>query len=226
MTENFEKQLNWFTKRILQIRLTEVRGFSLPIPFELSDIENNDEFSTEQSPKEHLEDLIEEIRGFYVKNSKNSVNRDDIELKYSNDNLSVKIIGIESELLQSFLTERLKTHTSLFETRAGNVLLYVGTDIGIVVNAIEQTILARLRSLKENGDVLSYGDIFEICARQKGGEEISFRNRHNDESKRNVVARDAISTLLEKIKRSTLLEHIERDQIIKNIRNEGYQLMM
>ena len=81
MLKNFEAELNWFTKRLLQIRLTEVRGFSLPIPFELPDIITNGvvEFSSEQSPKDHLEELIEEIRGFYVKNSKNSVNRDDIK---------------------------------------------------------------------------------------------------------------------------------------------------
>ena len=228
MTEDFEKQLNWFTKRLLQIRLIEVRGFSLPIPFELSDIENNDavEFNENRSPKEHLEDLIEEIRGFYVKNSKNSVNRDDVKLDYSGDNLSVKIIGIDSDLLRSFLIIRLKSQTSLFETRAGGVLFYVGLDTGVVLGAAEQTIFARLRSLKESLEILSYNDIFEIVAQHKGIEQVSFRRLNNDKEKKDSVARSAISYLLDKITGSDLLEHIERDKIIKNERGEGYQLMM
>ena len=226
MLKNFEAELDWFTKRLLQIRLTEVRGFSLPISFNLSDIENNNvvEFSTEQTPKEHTEELVEEIRGFYVKNSNNPVNRDDIKLDYSDDGLSVKIFGIDSDLLRSFIIKRLKNHTSLFETGAGNVLSYVGLAKGVVLNATGQTILAKLRDIKESEEILSYNDIFDICAQHKGIEHTSFRN--NSQGKKEEVARSAISYLLGKIIGSGLLENIEKDRIIKNVRGAGYQLMM
>lgn len=228
MLENFEAELNWFTKRLLQIRLTEVRGFSLPILFELSDIQNNDavEFREDKSPKEHLEDLIEEIRGYYIKYSKRLASRDDIKLEYLDDNLSVKIIGIDSDLLRSFLIIRLKSQTSLFETGAGGVLFYVRLSTGVTLSAAEQTIFARLRSIKESGEILKYNDIFEIVAQHKGIERASFRHLNNDQEKKDSVARSAISYLLDKITGSGLLEHIEREQIIKNARGIGYQLMM
>lgn len=228
MLKNFEAELNWFTKRLLQIRLTEVKGFSLPIPFKLSDVENCDvlEFSTEQSSKEHLEELIEEIRGYYVKNSKNSVSRDDIKLEYSGDNLSVKIFGIDSDLLRSFLIGRLKTHTSLFDTRTGNVLFYVELPTDIVLSATEQTILAKLRYIKESEEILSYEDIFEICAQHKGIEQASFRRLNSSQEKKREIARSTVSYLLGKIMKSKLLENIEKEKIIKNVRGTGYQLIM
>lgn len=228
MTKDFEKELKWFTKRLLQIRLLDIRGFSLPIPFKLSEIEECTaaEFSAEMSPQEHLEEMIEEIRGFYIKNNDKSVSRDDIRLEYSGDNSSVKIFGIDSDLLRSFITMRLKIHTSIIETRSCNTLFYVGTDTGVVLSAAGQSILARLRELKETGGILLYDEIFEICAQHKGSKEESFRRKNNSETKKYAAARGAISDLLEKIKESEMFEHIEKEKIIKNEREEGYRLMI
>jgi len=228
MTEDFEAQLKWFTKRLLQIRLTEVRGFSLPIPFELSDIEECGavEFDATLTPQKHFEDLIEEIRGFYIKYSKNPASRDDIKLEYSADNSSVKIFGIDSDLLRFFLKERLRSETSLFEPGEDNTLFYNGIDTGVVLSATGQSILARLRLLKETDEVLPYIVIFEICAQHKSIERDLFRARNNTQDKKEEVARSAISYLLDKITDSELLEHTERDKIIENVRGKGYKLMM
>lgn len=228
MTKDFEAQLKWFTKKLLQIRIQKVKGFNLPIPFKLSEIEECGavDFETDITPKEHLRDMVEEIRGFYIKYSKNSVNRDDIKLEYSNDDLSVEILGIDSDLLKYFIIKRLKSNTSLFETKAGNALFYVGLDTDVVLSATEQSTLARLRELKEGNEILSYNDIFDIVAQHKGEKRGSFINRNNTQGNRDLVARNAISYLLEKIKRSELLEDIENEKIIKNERGEGYKLML
>lgn len=233
MTKDFEAQLNWFTKKLLQIRLLEVKGLGLPIPFTISEIRRCRAVAfdlREQSPKEHLEDLIEEIKRFYIKNKLGNIN--DIELKYSgngNNPTSVTIFGIDSDLLRFFLIKRLKTHTSLLETRAGNALFYVGIDTGVVLSSTGQSILARLRSIKENDEILSYNDIFEICAEHQSSGRAYFQGRNNDQERRNTTARSAVSSLLTKIMSSELFEHMEVEEskkIIKNFPNEGYKLMM
>lgn len=229
MTKDFEKELKWFLKRMLQIRLLDVRGFDLPIPFELSEIKECTaaEFSSEMTPREHLEEMIEEIRGFYIKNSNKHTNRDDIKLEFSGDNDSfVKIFGINSDLLRLFMVKRLKIKTSLLETRANNVLFFVEVDTGITLNSTGQNILAKLRALKETGDTLLYDEIFEICANHKSDKENSFRRRNGDEEKRKMVARGTISDLLGKIKESEMFELIEKEKIIENVREEGYKLVL
>lgn len=226
MTEDFEGQLKWFTKRLLQIRIQKVRGLSLPIPFNLSDISEciAVEFDTGISPKVHLEDLIEEIRGFYIKYSDKPI--DNIRLEYSNNDSSVKIFGIDSDLLRSFLVKRLKSNTSLFETKAGNALFYNGIDTDVVLSPAEQSIFAKLREFKESNAILIYNDIFDIVAQHKGITRDSFINRNNDQDKRDSAARSTISYLLEKIKKSALLKNQENDKIIKNEPGEGYKLML
>lgn len=230
MTKDFEGQLEWFTKKLLEIRLTKVKGFGLPIPFTLSEIRRCRAVTfnlVEQSLKEHLEDLVEEIKRFYIKNNIGSIN--DIKLEYSgngNNPISVKIFGIDSDLLRAFLKGKLKSQTSLFDTRAGNALFYVGIDTGVVLSAAEQTIFAKLRSIKDSDEFLSYDDIFEIIARHKGTEQATFRAYNDTMEKQNSVARSTISYLLDRVTRSELLENREKEQIIKNKTGKGYQLVM
>jgi hypothetical protein len=228
MTEDFEAQLKWFTKRLLQIRIGEVKGFSLPIPFNLSYISQCEavQFNTRISPKVQLEELIEEIRGFYVKYSNNSVNRDDIRLEYSNNDPSVKIFGIDSDLLKYFIIKRLKSNTSLFETKADNALFYVGLDTDVVLSSAEQSIFAKLRELKEGDEILSYNDIFDIVAQHEGQLRESFIRRNDTSEKKDTVARSTISYLLGRIMESELLARMEQDKIIKNERGQGYKLML
>ena len=227
MTKDFEKELKWFTKRLLQIRLRDVKGFSLPIPFKLSEITGCRvvEFGSEMTPKAHLEELIEEIRAYFIKNSEKPVSRDHIKIVYSDGDLSATIFGIDSDLLRSFITKRLKDQTSLLETHSNNVLFYNGITTGVTLNAAEQSVFAKLRYAKDKNTTLSYIDIFEICAQHKGGEQETFRNRNATEEKKQSVARSTISYLLRKMNKSTLLEPIENDEMIKNVSGEGYQLM-
>ena len=230
MTEDFEGQLKWFTKRLLQIRILDVKGFGLPIPFTISEIRRCRVavFNlAEQSPKEHLEDLVEEIKRFYIKNKLGTI--DDIKIEYYgniNKPTSVKIFGIDRDLLNYFIIKRLKINTSLFETKAGNSLFYVGIDTDVVLSSTEQSIFAKLREIKESNAILPYNDIFDIVAQHKGLMRESFINKNNDKDKRDLVARSTISYLLEKIKKSDLLKDLENDKIIKNESGEGYKLML
>jgi len=230
MTKDFEGQLKWFTKRLLQIRILDVKGLGLPIPFTISEIRRCRVavFNlAEQSPKEHLEDLVEEIKRFYIKNKLGIIN--DIKIEYYgniNKPTSVKIFGIDSDLLKYFIVKRLKINTSLFETKAGNALFYVGIDTGVVLSAAEQSIFAKLRELKECNEILSYNDIFDIVAQHKGQMRESFININNTQGMRDSIARSTISYLLGRIMKSELLENMEQDKIIKNERGEGYKLML
>lgn len=228
MQLNFDKELKWFTKRLLQIRILKVRGFSLPIHFELSEITNNAEigFDRSISTKEHLEGMIEEIRGYYIDTSKNPVNKENIRLEYSNNNLDVKIFGIDSKLLRSFITERLRDQTSLFETRANSELFYLELPTGITLSSAESEIFSKLRFKKDNNENLSYDEIFEICAHHKGPEQQSYRDRNDTETKMNTAARSTISYLLQKIKSSSMFEGMPKEKIIENVRGGGYSLML
>ncbi|MEI6553845.1 MAG: helix-turn-helix domain-containing protein [bacterium] len=229
MSIDFEQQLKWFTKRLLQIRIHEVGGFSLPIPFKLSEISENSTpaFEPNISAQEHLEDLIEEIRGYYVCESKTPVNGDNIRLKYFNNEPKVKIYGIDSELLRSFIIERLKEQTSLFRTASGNKLLYVEKPTDVVLSATEVGIFSTLRSNKDNGGkFLSYSDILAILAKHKGSTLDEVVNYYDTDEKAKALARSAISYLLKKIKKSPLFTNIENEKIIKNERGQGYILMM
>ena len=233
MTKDFEAQLIWFTKRLLQIRITEIRGYSLPIPFKLSEIKRcevkkNNEFifSRDIPPKEHLEDMIKEMTGFYVKHSENkNTKKEDIKLEYKN-NIAI-IDGIETDLLLLFLTKRLKTQNSLFETGQHNKLFLNGIDTGIVLSAAEQSIFAELRSLKNSDGTLLYNDIFEICAIHKGSQDRQtvFRSRNRTNDKKHQVSRSAISDLLKRIKEAEVLD-IESEKIIYTDRGKGYKLLI
>lgn len=228
MLRNFEKDLAWFTKKLLAIRLTEVKGFGLPIPFKLSYIEEritDGSLDAKMRPKEHLEELVEEIRQFYIENSGNTANGDRIKLVYLDHDLLVKIYGIDSNLLRTFLVKRLRSNTSLFETRAGGELFYIESSTGVILNAAQQTIVAHLRSAEAR--FLSYNEIFEICANQKGGEkERAYRAKHATKPSKDSVARSAISDLLKRIKKSEILKGFKNEEIIDNKNKKGYQLMM
>lgn len=223
----FEEKLGWFTRRLLQIRMTEVEGVGISIPFKLSEIKacTVAKFSTGVSGETHLEELIEEIRQFYIENSGNTANGDRIKLAYSKNKQSVKIFGLNSKLLRTFITEHLKSYPSLFETRAKGALFYVGSPTGVTLNATQQTIFARFRSAKNQ--FLSYNELFEICAVQKGTErERAYRVKHSTKASQDSVARSAISALLKAIKKSAMLRTINNEHIISNDSGLGYQLIM
>jgi hypothetical protein len=226
---DFKLQLKWFTKRLLQLRLTKVKGFGLPITFELSEISNNSvvEFDSNMPVKDHLEDLTEEIKEHYIQNSKTPVSGDNIKLKYSEDGTKVKIYGINSNLLRSFIIEKLEDQTSLFRTTSNGSLLYVEIPTNVTLSATESDIFSKLRLNKDNGiGTLSYSEIFEICASHKGPTLDEFMNHYNTDTKRDTVSRSTISYMLAKIRRSPMFETIESDKIIKNVTKEGYLLLM
>jgi len=219
VTENFNSQLKWFTRTLIEMRARKVEGYHTPIDFDLALITNcpTASFDTaNKTPEWHAVHMLKEIKGFLVKTKKLEFPAELFWAVSANDH--IEIDGYTTELLKIFLKEFLDESACLFGEEQDNegraILAYCGQHTSIHISGTETVVF---RCLKETEGMVPYEKFYEALNKHR-----RLLGPPQSAEKQKTSLQSAINVLEKKLKKAA--GYSSNVEIIKNNRKEGYKI--
>jgi len=229
MRIDFEGQLKWFTKKLIEIRVREIKGYHLSIDFDLTTIRNCtivDFSDNAESPKESVINMLTEIKGNLLRMLPQTRPEPSWTVMR---NGHIKIEGFTTDLLRLYFKNIFPGESiCLFRTSKNRddetIIIYSEqvTDICLTKN---ESAIFRCLFNKFDEDV-TFLELFEAikATRNLLSNQRPLRSSDTITETGKAAVTSAVDELRDKLKGATGFKSFP--EIIQNIRGIGYKMII